>query len=89
MSGPAPLEVRLTFIASIVVAIVYFFVARMPSLMYWKALLHLALFGIGGLGFISLMIWNVLMQKKSLIAVNMFFTMLLIFFLVLMLIVRT
>jgi hypothetical protein len=69
-----PLGPRLTLIAAVVVTPAYFFGIRIPELNSFYLLLHLIGILLGCVGLASLLVWNALLQRKSLIAMNTFFT---------------
>jgi len=72
---PLALGPRWTLIAALMVTPIYFFTIRLvPAIANWMPFLHLVGMTVGFVGFIVLLVWNGLFQKRTLIAANTFFS---------------
>lgn len=65
----------ITLISALILTPTYFVLSKNSGLDKWHALLHFVGLIAGCIGFVLLLIWNVLLRKNSLIEVNMFFTL--------------
>jgi hypothetical protein len=72
---PLALGPRWTLIAALMVTPIYFFTIRLASaLTNWMPFLHFVGMTVGCVGFVALLVWNGLLQKRTLIAANTFFS---------------
>lgn len=74
-NNPLAIGPRWTLIPALLVTPIYFFTIRLvPALANWMPFLHLVGMTVGCVGFVAILVWNGLLQKRTLIAANAFFS---------------